>query len=86
MQAVGFSSMSKKDEFIRIRSDEELKAALKEDASRVDRKEADQARYLLRVALGLIDPAEETADVRRRLTKLTAVSHEPDRQKGGRSR
>jgi hypothetical protein len=51
--------MAKKNEFIRIRSDDELKQALRDAALRYDRQESDQARYLLRCALGLI-PTEDT--------------------------
>jgi len=45
--------MAKKTQFIRIRVDEDLKRALKEAADRDDRSEADQARHILRKALGL---------------------------------
>lgn len=41
-----------------MRSDEELKEALRISAARSDRKEADQARFLLRLALGLTDDRE----------------------------
>lgn len=47
--------MTKKEDFIHIRADEELKRALEADAARNDRKLSDHARYLLRVALGLSD-------------------------------
>ncbi len=46
--------MGKKTEYIHIRADAELKAALAEAAARSIRTEADQARYLLMRALGLI--------------------------------
>jgi hypothetical protein len=71
--------MAKKDEFIRIRSDEDLKAALKEAAARSDRKEADQARYLLRIALGLIDPEEDAREVTRRVQKVGSTPSEESR-------
>lgn len=49
--------MGKKTEYIHIRADAELKAALIEAAQRDIRTEADEARYLLMKALGLL--AEE---------------------------
>lgn len=54
MARLAFPTMPKKNEFIRIRADNELKKALTEAAERHDRQEADQARYILRVALGLV--------------------------------
>lgn len=47
--------MAKKNEFLRVRANEALKAALRASAERSRRKEADQARYILEVALGLIE-------------------------------
>jgi len=49
--------MGKKTEYIHIRADAELKAAIMEAAQRDIRTEADEARYLLMKALGLL--AEE---------------------------
>lgn len=46
--------MGKKNEFIRIRADDVLKDALAKAAERDIRTEADEARYLLMRALGLI--------------------------------
>lgn len=46
-------TMAKKSKFIRIRADDELKAAIASAAAKADRQEADQVRYILRVALGL---------------------------------
>jgi hypothetical protein len=52
--------MGKKSQFIRIRADEALKEALAKAAERDVRAEADEARFLLMKALGLI-AAEEVA-------------------------
>lgn len=60
MARLAFPIMAKKNEFIRIRADNDLKKALAEAAERHDRQEADQARYILRVALGLV-VAEDSA-------------------------
>lgn len=57
-----------KEKFIRIRVDDTLKRALGKAADKSRRKEADQARYILEVALGLIEP-EDTA-VQERLAKI----------------
>ena len=46
--------VGKKDKYIHIRSDEELKAALADSAKRHMRKQSDEARYLLMQSLGLI--------------------------------
>jgi hypothetical protein len=46
----------KKTDYIHIRSDQELKTALERAAKAADRTIADQARYLLRIALGLREP------------------------------
>lgn len=46
--------MGKKNEFIRIRSDDALKAALAESAKRHIRQESDEARFLLMKSLGLL--------------------------------
>lgn len=43
-----------KDEFVRLRVDEDLKRALAEAAYRDCRSETDEARYLLMQALGLL--------------------------------
>ena len=61
MERLAFPVMPKKNEFIRIRADNELKKALTEAAERHDRQEADQARYILRVALGLVVAEDSTA-------------------------
>lgn len=58
-------SMQKKNEFIRIRVDEELKTALKEAAAREDRQESDQARYILRRGLGLV-PSIDNSGISRK--------------------
>lgn len=76
--------MSKKDDFIHIRSDEELHAALAESAARSDRKMTDQARYILRMALGLSDEGTERDRLKTNTKKLTAVEDKPTR-KGGAS-
>jgi len=52
--------MGKKNEFIRIRADDALKEALSRAAEKDIRSEADEARYLLMKALGLL-AAEELA-------------------------
>jgi len=51
--------MGGKGSFFRVRADERLKAALKASADRANRQEADQARHLIMLALGLIDDSEE---------------------------
>lgn len=82
----------KKNDFIHIRSDAELKAALDLAAKRADRKYTDQARYLLRLVLGLVDP-EEDGMYRKRVEKASPrklskvpMSLKPGKEKGGRSR
>lgn len=50
----------KKTESIRIRVDAEMKMVLNEMADRDDRTEQDEARHLLRIALGL-KPSETRA-------------------------
>lgn len=49
--------MGKKTQYIHIRADQELKDALAKAAARDVRQEADEARYLLMKALGIL--AEE---------------------------
>jgi len=68
MEHLDFPIMGKKSKFIRVRADEELKVALKEAADAAERKESDQARYILRVALGLV-AAEEAALYKTRFTR-----------------
>lgn len=46
--------MGKKEKYIHIRSDEQLKAALADSAKRHLRKETDEARYLLMLSLGMV--------------------------------
>lgn len=77
--------MSKKGDFIHIRSDEELHAALEESAARSDRKMTDQARYILRMALGLSDEGMERDRLKTNTKKLSAVEEKSPR-KGGHSR
>lgn len=76
-------SMSKKDEFIHIRADEELHAALEESAKRCDRKRADHARYILRMALGLSNEGMEREHLEGNLKKLTQVSGTSKPKRGG---
>lgn len=73
MDAISFPSMGKKNEFIRIRSDEALKDALAKAAARDIRTEADEARYLLMKSLGLI--AEE-------ITPYSTRGHPTQKKKG----
>jgi len=58
--------MSAKTYFSRFRCDKELKLALQASADLADRQIADQARYILRLALGLNTP-EEDERIRTRL-------------------
>lgn len=58
--------MPTKDWFLRIRCDEPLRKALNASAEACDRKKADQARYILRLALGL-NVDEETDRISARL-------------------
>lgn len=51
--------MGKKTEYIHIRADAELKAALADAAHRDIRTESDEARYLLMKALGMIREESE---------------------------
>lgn len=74
--------MSKKDEFIHIRSDEELQAALKASAARSDRKITDQARYILRMALGLSDEGTERERIQANTKKLASVPETPKLKRG----
>lgn len=60
MEPLAFFTMGKKDKFIRIRSDDELKDALRKAGERCDRKEADQARWILRRVLGLTAAEDES--------------------------
>jgi hypothetical protein len=57
----------KKTDYIHIRSDQELKTALERAAKGADRTIADQARYLLRIALGLREPEPPPAIAARSL-------------------
>lgn len=59
----------KKTTFFHIRMDPELKQALQAAAARADRSETDQARHILRLALGLKEPEHESYAVDRDLTK-----------------
>jgi len=58
--------MAAKTYFSRFRCDKELQLALKASADLADRQIADQARYILRLALGLSTP-EEDERIRERL-------------------
>lgn len=71
-------AMAKKSKFIRIRSDDELKAAIAAAAAKSDRQEADQARYILRVALGLLEPEGDHVYETRLKTR-----GDPQKLKGG---
>ena len=66
--------MGGKNDFIHIRSDEELKRALKESAIQSDRKEADQARFLLRLALGLSNEEKIVRAAKKRIAQMQAAS------------
>lgn len=50
--------MAQKRWFLRVRCDEELYRAINASADHCDRRKADQARYILRLALGLNVDAE----------------------------
>ena len=58
--------MSRKKWFLRVRCDEELYRALNASADHCDRRKADQARYILRLALGL-NVDEETDTIHSRV-------------------
>lgn len=60
MELLALPAVGKKTEFIRIRADDALKEALAKAAEKDVRSEADEARYLLMKALGLI-AAEDQA-------------------------
>ncbi len=45
--------MARKNWFLRVRCDEALYRAIMASADHCDRRKADQARYILRLALGL---------------------------------
>lgn len=45
--------MARKTFFLRVRCDEDMLRALNASADHCDRRKADQARYILRLALGL---------------------------------
>jgi hypothetical protein len=80
-----YPPMGGKKDFIHIRSDSELKAALDAAAKRADRKYTDQARYLLRLALGLVSGDDDQV-YRDRITKtLTEVPASRPAKKGGAS-
>lgn len=61
--------MGRKGKFFRVRSDESLKAS----ADKCNRQEADQARHLIMLALGMIDDSEKQ-------TVLQRVKHPARRQ------
>mgnify|MGYP001606058153 CR=1 FL=1 len=75
VKSLAFQAMSKKDEFIHIRSDEELKLALEESAARCDRKITDQARYILRMALGLSEEGGERERLQGRTKAMRGTPH-----------
>ncbi len=58
--------MSQKKWFLRVRCDEELFKAINASADHCDRRKADQARYILRLALGL-NVDEETDHIHNRM-------------------
>ena len=60
MQQVALTpTMGKKTKYIHIRADDDLKAALGRAAAKDVRSEADEARYLLLKALGLLAAEEQ---------------------------
>ena len=61
--------MARKTYFMRLRCDEELYKALNASADHCDRRKADQARYILRLALGL-NVDEETERINERMRPL----------------
>jgi hypothetical protein len=75
--------MAKKTEFIRIRVDTELKQALDDEAHRQDRQEADQARHLLRKALGLV-VSEKEPDYSLKVAKVPDTKTKKGGGEGGR--
>lgn len=77
MELLALSSMGKKNEFIRIRADDALKEALAKAAAKDIRTEADEARYLLMKALGLL-AAEEVEPYATRNPR----SHPEQKKKG----
>lgn len=85
MGLVTFESMEKggkKGKFLHIRSDEELHAALQAAAQRACRRDTDQARYLLRMALGLQIDEVDLHEVKQRVKRLRSV-HDSRGSKGG---
>lgn len=56
--------------FLRVRCDKELKVALKASADISDRTQADQVRYILRLALGLSTEEEEKERLVNRLKRF----------------
>ena len=58
--------MGRKSSFLRVRCDSELYKAIVDSAEHSDRRKADQARYILRLALGL-NVDEETDRIGSRL-------------------
>jgi hypothetical protein len=58
--------MARKNFFLRVRCDQELNKAIHASADHCDRRKADQARYILRLALGL-NVDEETDTISSRL-------------------
>ena len=77
MELLTWSPMGKKNEFIRIRADDALKEALSRAAAKDIRSEADEARYLLMKALGLLS-AEDLAPY----STPPARSHPAEKKKG----
>lgn len=58
--------MARKTFFLRVRCDDEMLRALNASADHCDRRKADQARYILRLGLGL-NVDEETDTISSRL-------------------
>ncbi len=58
--------MARKKWFLRIRCDEDLYKAINASADHCDRRKADQARYILRLGLGL-NVDQETDTISQRL-------------------
>ena len=89
MKVLDFRTMTKKDEFIHIRSDEELKQALEKDAAKNDRKMTDHARFLLRLALGLSQEGRRPAagdTLERLLTPVEELEREVLRERTARKK
>ena len=73
MALLASQAMGKKNEFIRIRADDALKAALAKAAEQHIRSEADEARYLLMKSLGMI---------REEVTPYETRGHPQQKKKG----